>query len=99
MLLRLYFSSGKTLQSYVHRSLFRNKSNIYDGAFFTSLKPYFKNVLNLVEFFFKIRNYAMEWHHHKKMNIGLLNNHLLKVLELLVFVLFSFFIISNIMVK
>ena len=87
--------------------IFRIKSSIYDGAFFTSVKPYFKNVLNLIElssgsifyttyplvkklttenlgrkslllameqFFFKIRNYVMEWHHHKKMNSeGFLN--------------------------
>ena len=42
-------------------------------------------------FFFKIRNDVMEWNHHKKMNIGFLNQHLLKMLKLLVFVLFSFF--------
>ena len=38
-LLRFYFFD-KTLQSYVHRSIFRTESNIYDGAFFTSVKPY-----------------------------------------------------------
>ena len=27
------------------QGIFRTKSNIYDGAFFTSVKPYFKNVL------------------------------------------------------
>ena len=30
-------------------SNFRTKSNIYDGAFFTSVKSYFKNVLNSIE--------------------------------------------------
>ena len=30
--------------------LVRTKSNIYDGAFFTSVKPYFKNVLNSIKF-------------------------------------------------
>ena len=35
--------------SYVYRGIFRTKSNIYDGAFFTSVKPYFKNVLNLID--------------------------------------------------
>ena len=29
--------------------MFRTKLNIYDGAFFTSVKPYFKNVLNSTE--------------------------------------------------
>ena len=29
--------------------MFRNKLNIYDGALFTSVKPYFKNVLNSIE--------------------------------------------------
>ena len=48
-LLRFYFSLGKTLWSYVHRGIFRAKSNIYDGAFFTLVKPYFKNVLNSME--------------------------------------------------
>ena len=52
------------------------------------------------QFFFEIRSYAMEWGHHKKMNKeGFLKSHLLKVLKLLVFVLFSVFIILNIMVK
>ena len=31
------------------RGIFRTKLNIYDGAFFTSVEPYFKNVLNLIE--------------------------------------------------
>ena len=31
------------------RGIFRNKSDIYDGAFFTSVKPYFKNVLNSIK--------------------------------------------------
>ena len=34
----------------VHRGIFRPKLNIHDGAFFTLVKPYFKNVLNLIEF-------------------------------------------------
>ena len=29
--------------------IFRTKPNIYDGAFFTSVKSYFKNVLNSIE--------------------------------------------------
>ena len=29
--------------------MFRTKSNIYDGAFFTLVKPYFRNVLNSFE--------------------------------------------------
>ena len=37
------------MQSYVHRSIFKTNSNIYDGAFFTSFKPYFQNVLNSIE--------------------------------------------------
>ena len=37
------------MESYVHKGIFRTKSNIYDGAFFTSVKPYFKNVLNSIE--------------------------------------------------
>ena len=35
--------------SYFHRGIFRTKLNIYNGAFFTSVKPYFKNVLNSIE--------------------------------------------------
>ena len=35
--------------SYVHRGIFRTKLNTWDGAFITSVKPYFKNVLNLIE--------------------------------------------------
>ena len=35
---------------YAHRGTFRTTSNIYDGAFFTSVKPYFKNVLNSIQF-------------------------------------------------
>ena len=35
--------------SYGHRRIFRTKSNIYDEAFFTSVKPYFKNVPNSIE--------------------------------------------------
>ena len=37
------------MYSYAHRDLFRTKSNISDGAFFTSVQPYFKNALNLIE--------------------------------------------------
>ena len=48
-LLQFYFSLGKTLQSYVRRGIFRTKSKIYERAFFTSVKPYFKNVLNSIE--------------------------------------------------
>ena len=33
----------------VHRGIFRIKSNIYNGAFFTLVKPYFKNVLSSIE--------------------------------------------------
>ena len=35
--------------SYAHRCTFRTKLNIYDGAFFTSVEPYFKNVLNSIQ--------------------------------------------------
>ena len=35
--------------SYVHKGVFRTKSNIYNGAFFTLVKPYFKNVLNSIK--------------------------------------------------
>ena len=83
------------MRSYVHRGIFKTKLNICDGAFFTLVKPYFKNILNQItfrfhflhnspfrkktydhekscsqwnNFFFEIRNYSMEWHHHKKMN-------------------------------
>ena len=35
--------------SYANRSIFRTKLDIYDGAFFTSVKPYFKNILNSTE--------------------------------------------------
>ena len=37
------------MQSYVHRAVFRTKPNIYDVAFFSSVKPYLENVLNLIE--------------------------------------------------
>ena len=37
------------MESYVHRGIFRTKSNIYNAAFFTSVKPYFENVLNSME--------------------------------------------------
>ena len=30
--------------------IFRTKSNIYDGAFFILVKPYFKNVLKSIKF-------------------------------------------------
>ena len=36
------------LLCYVHRGIVRTKLNIYDGAFFTLVKPYFKNVLDLI---------------------------------------------------
>ena len=48
-LLRFHFSLGNTLKNFIHRGIFRTKSNIYRGAFFTSVKPYFKNVLNSIE--------------------------------------------------
>ena len=48
-LLRFYFSLGKNFKNLIHRGIFRTKSNIYSGAFFTSVKPYFKNVLNLIK--------------------------------------------------
>ena len=35
--------------SYAHRGIFRAKLNKYDAAFFTLVKPYFKNVLNSIE--------------------------------------------------
>ena len=35
--------------SYVHKGVFRTKSNIYNRAFFTLVKPYFKNVLNSIK--------------------------------------------------
>ena len=35
--------------SYAHRGIFRTKSNIYDGPFFTLVNPHFKNILNLIE--------------------------------------------------
>ena len=37
------------MESYVHRGIFRIKLEIYDGAFVTSVKPYFKNVLNSIK--------------------------------------------------
>ena len=36
--------------SYAHRGIFRTKPDIYDGAFFASVKLYSKNVLNLIKF-------------------------------------------------
>ena len=48
-LLRFYLSLGKILKNFVHRGTLGTKLNIYSGAFFTSVKPYFKNVLNLIE--------------------------------------------------
>ena len=38
-----------SMQSHAHRGIFRTKLNIYDGAFFTSVKSYFKNVLNSIK--------------------------------------------------
>ena len=37
------------MESFVLKGIFRTKSKIYDGAFFTSVKPYFKGVLNSIE--------------------------------------------------
>ena len=37
------------MQSHVHGGIFRTKSNIYDEAFLTSVKPHFKNALNSIE--------------------------------------------------
>ena len=37
------------MKSYLHRAIFRTKLNINDGAFFTLVKPYFKNKLNSIE--------------------------------------------------
>ena len=34
----------------MHRCVFWTKLNIYDGAFFTSAKPYFEIILNSAEF-------------------------------------------------
>ena len=48
-LLRFYFSLGKTLKNFIHRGIFRTKSNIYSGLFFTLVKPYFNNILNLIK--------------------------------------------------
>ena len=37
------------MQSYFHRGIVRTKSNICDGSFITSVKPYFKNVFSSIE--------------------------------------------------
>ena len=37
------------MESYVHKGIFRTKSNICDGAYFTLVKRNFKNVLNPIE--------------------------------------------------
>ena len=37
------------MESYIRRGIFKTKLNIYSGAFFSLVKPYFKNVLNLIE--------------------------------------------------
>ena len=37
------------MKSYIHKGLFRTKPNIYDGAFFSSVQPYFENVFNSIE--------------------------------------------------
>ena len=37
------------MESYVHKGIIRTRQNICHGAFFTSVKPYFKNVLNSIE--------------------------------------------------
>ena len=47
--LKFYFSLGKTLKNFIRGGIFRTKSKIYSGAFFPSVKPYFKNVLNSIE--------------------------------------------------
>ena len=36
-------------ENHTHRGVSRTKLNIYDGASLTSVKPYFKNVLNSIE--------------------------------------------------
>ena len=41
--------TGTLVKSYVHRGILKTKSNICDGVFFNSVKPYFKNVINLME--------------------------------------------------
>ena len=80
-LLRYYFF-GKTLQSYVHRSIFRTESNIYDGAFFTSVKPY------ILKMYFIRSNFPSKFQimhtmaSSQKMNKkGFLNNNLKKTLR------------------
>ena len=47
--LKFYFLLGKNLQSYVHIDMFRTTSNLYNGVFFTLVKPFFKNVPNSIE--------------------------------------------------
>ena len=37
------------MESHVHRGIFRTMLNIYNGNFFISVRPYFKNVLNSIE--------------------------------------------------
>ena len=37
------------MESYAHKGIIRAKSKIYDRAFITSVKPYFKNALNSIE--------------------------------------------------
>ena len=49
--LKILFSFGqrKLQKSFAYRGIFRTKWNICDGVFFTSVKPYLKNVLNSIE--------------------------------------------------
>ena len=37
------------MKSFVHKGIFKTKMNIYNGAFFSLIKPYFKNILNSIE--------------------------------------------------
>ena len=75
------------------------------GSIFYTTQPFMKKLttvktLGEKKFSFEIRNYAMEWCYRKNQVKKVFSNkHLLKVLKLLVFVSFSFFIILIIMVK
>ena len=109
-LLRFYFSLGKTLKNFIQRGIFRTRLSIYSGAFFTLVKSYFKNVLNSIELPFGSIFYTTHPFRKKlatvktsgkkvlTMELFFFQN-LLKVSKPLVFVLFSFFTVSNIMVK
>ena len=37
------------MKSFVHKGIFKTKLNIYNGAFFSLVKPYFKSILNSIE--------------------------------------------------